>query len=231
LIRKRAQLSKRREAQQAKVDALDKELEAVEQEILFLEGLDPSNAATQPAVESPRKEVGDLVLLSGAVIRQMAVPLLLQEHGTAPIHYRAWLELLERHGFGVMGKRPDAVFLNQVSRSPLVRSTTKAGYYQLDPAAVDRLREKLRDQQSELATSLAKTPVDVAGLELQRDHQRELHTAIARTERELDEALKATQEWQGGANGADEAEDEPAIEVRAVNARSAEPEARRARAA
>lgn len=194
LARKRSQLSKRREGLQAKVNVLDEELAAVEEEIRFLEALEGPQG-DQP-IEIDRSSGDSAKLLSGAMIRMVAVPLLLEEHGTAPIHYRAWLELLELKGFAVAGKRPDAVFLNQVSRSPLVCSTTKAGFYVIDPAIVDRLRAKLRRQQSDLAACLSEIHPDPAGFEKQRRQQRDLGTAIARTERELDEALKVMGDWQ-----------------------------------
>jgi predicted nuclease with TOPRIM domain len=195
LARRRSQVFKKREELQAKIDSLDEELEAVDQQILMLGNLAATNEGADQLAKPEPAEEGNLNLLSGHAIRALAVPLLMHERGTAPIHYRDWLELLTRKGYTVAGKRPDAVFLNQVVRSPLVRATTRSGYYALDFEAVDQLRERLRQQQAESAELLSTIPTDVAGFEKHRERQRELNTALGRTERELDEALKATETW------------------------------------
>jgi hypothetical protein len=194
LARRRATIFKKREELQAKVDALDEELEAVDQEIAALETL----ALPSAEISDIRLVETEEEILKGAVIRILAVPLLLKEQGTAPIHYRDWLALLTREGYAVAGKRPDAVFLNQVVRSPLVKATTKAGYYAIDLAVVDQLRDKLRQQQSELAGLMREAPLDVGEeFEQFRGRQREQNIAIARTERELDEAVSAIKAWKG----------------------------------
>lgn len=196
LARRRAQIFKKRQALQAKIDALDEELEAVDGEIGALESLVPGG---KPAGISLVESGDSASLLKGAGIRTLAVPLLLREQGTAPIHYREWLGLLTREGYEVAGKRPDAVFLNQVVRSPLVRATTQAGYYEIDLGTVDELREKLRRQQAELVELMARGPA-AAGEEFDRrnERRRELSTVIARTERELDEAVAAIKAWESG---------------------------------
>lgn len=198
LARRRSQISKKREDLQGRIDLLDEELEAVDREITALETLALSSDGTREIslVEAEHKD--GPTLLRGAEIRVLAVPFLLRAQGAAPIHYRAWLELLMREGFAVAGKRPDAVFLNQVVRSPLVRATTKAGYYAVDLDAVDQLRETLREQQTRLATLMRQAPVEVGeAFNEHREQQRELNTAIARTERELDEAVGAIKAWEG----------------------------------
>jgi predicted nuclease with TOPRIM domain len=198
LARRRSQLLKRREDLQDKIDSLDVELEAVDQEISVLESfaLTPREAGEIAETEA-RGETGPH-LLSGAEIRILAVHFLLREQGTSPIHYRAWLGLLTREGYAVAGKRPDAVFLNQVVRSPLVKATTQSGYYEIDLGVVDRLREQLRKQQSELAEFMSQAPTEVGvAFDEYRERQRTLNTAIARTERELDEAVGAIQAWEG----------------------------------
>lgn len=95
---------------------------------------------------------------SGGAIRTLAVPLLLGERGPGPIHYAEWAALLRAEGYGVAGKRPDAVFLNQVTRSPLVRATTKAGYYEIDLDAPQHLEGRLRQQKTKLATLMIENP-------------------------------------------------------------------------
>lgn len=193
LERKRAKLAEKREAQQRKVDELDRELEAVGDEIQRLDGLaEPfpgSYSLSLQLHKSPESE--GQKLLKGAQIRELAVPLALAKHEML-LHYRDWFELLQKEGYEVAGQRPDAVFLNQVVRSPLVRATTKAGYYEIDPRSVDRLRERLQEQRAELAEFMRQAPA--AGGEAfdkHREQQHAMNTATARTERELKEAEKA----------------------------------------
>lgn len=191
LVKRRSQLFSRREDLQAKVDALDEELEAVDSEITVLENFATrgEKSGELAGIRAVPEEDGNLI--SGRQIRTLAVPLLMRERRNAPIHYREWFSLLTNQGYRVAGKRPDAVFLNQVSRSPLVRATTTSGYYELDLGAADTLREVLRSQQAELAGLIGEIPTDVADFERHRQRQRQLSTAIARTERELDEVMGA----------------------------------------
>lgn len=194
LARRRSQIFKKRQDLQSKVDQLDKELEAVDQEINRLDELAGGGGSVVTIREANNAHAD---ILSGAAIRILAVPLLLREQGTAPIHYRAWLELLTREGYAVAGKRPEAVFLNQVGRSPLVRATTKAGYYEIDLDVVDLLREKLRMQKFDLAEFMRGAPTEIGdAFEQHRERQRELNMEIARTERELDEAASAVEAGQ-----------------------------------
>jgi hypothetical protein len=191
LAKRRSQLFAQRQDMQAKVDALDQELEAIDSEITVLGDLaTPAEASGELAgIRAVPEE--DTNLISGRQIRALAVPLLMRERRNAPIHYREWFALLSDQGYRVAGKRPDAVFLNQVSRSPLVRATTRSGYYELDLDIVDALREELRRQQSELSGLISRVPTGAQDFERHRLRQRQLNTAIARTERELDEAMSA----------------------------------------
>lgn len=200
LARRRATISKKREELQSRIDLLDGELEAVDQEISALETL-AMRAGEGPEirlVEAPETDGPDL--LKGAPIRVLAVPLLLKEQGTAPIHYRDWLALLSREGYSVAGKRPEAVFLNQVVRSPLVTATTKSGFYRVDLDLLEQLRERLRREQAELAELMREAPGEIGEqFERFRERQRELNIAVARSERELAEALAAIEAWKGDA--------------------------------
>lgn len=174
---------------------IDAEMEALDQEITVLESFGISESPTEfPAAEIPSSN--DAGLLSGGAIRLFAVPLLLRERGTAPIHYREWEALVRREGFRIAGKRPEAVFLNQVSRSPLVRATTKPGYYQLYLEAPERLRVLLGQQQQALMDLMRQVPETPADLEEHRRNQQELNRAIAKTQRELDEANEALEAGQ-----------------------------------
>jgi uncharacterized protein YoxC len=218
LARKRSQLYQRREQLQGKVDSLDEELEAVDKQLQMLEDFAASSASTIQIreVEQPGEDIFEL--LSGSMIRMIAVPLLLREHGQGPIHYRDWYALLNRKGFAVAGKRPDAVFLNQVNRSPLVRPSTKSGYYALDLDAAEQLKEQLRAQQAELGELMRSVPDNSDALEAHRLQQRELTTAISRTERDLREAIHAVEAAQGrsGADVADIRRDASPAETKAA---------------
>ena len=91
-------------------------------------------------------------LLRGPAIRRAAVEVLLaQTDRPEALHYRDWFDLVRAAGFDVAGKDPLAVFLTQLSRSPVIRRGTQAGVYELDVTraarlgiALDRLHEDLR---------------------------------------------------------------------------------------
>ena len=197
LVRRRSQLAQKREDLQQRLNALDKELEAVDEAIVVLEGFALGDTDTDKRAEATQiAGADDLNLISGGAIRALAVPLLLRERGPGPIHYVEWAALLRREGFQVAGKRPDAVFLNQVARSPLVRATTKAGYYELDLNAPQHLEDRLRQQKTKLATLMIENPKDAKEFERYREAQRELQTEIGRTERHLAEARTALKDFE-----------------------------------
>lgn len=193
LERKHSQLSKKREDLQTRVAELDAELASLEQEIVVLGEL---AAHGQGSARLELTARGGATILKGGAIREVAVPLLMHERGTAPVHYREWFQLLKGKHYEIQGKRPDAVFLNQVLRSPLIRATTQAGYYQLDPEAPEQLRQRLKGEQEELADWMQQIPNDAQGFERHRERQRELRAAVTKTERELREALKALEAFE-----------------------------------
>lgn len=112
-------LERRRARLGRKHDGLTRELKELDQRITEVVGL----ATAEPNPDSNG--------LRGRQIREVAVALLRQDRGTAPIHYRDWLRLVESHGHKIAGQRADSVFLSQVMRSPEVRATTSRGFYQL----------------------------------------------------------------------------------------------------
>jgi hypothetical protein len=198
------------------VRALDLEIESMDEEIAVIEafvagrgtGDQERDAATarepgaaggrEPrAAATPGTARGtELQEISGGAIRALAVPLLLRERGPGPIHYADWADLLRAQGLQVAGKRPEAVFLSQVSRSPLVRATTKAGYYEIDFDAPRKLEEELRRQRTKLATAMIEDPQDPRGAERHRETRRELQLSISRLERSLGEARTALEEFE-----------------------------------
>jgi hypothetical protein len=140
--------------------------------------------------------------LRGAQIREVAVRVLADSpEGSSPIHYRRWLELLEAAGYVVAGKRPDAVFLSQVSRSPVVRQSTQAGIYYLDSNSTRTLRRRLEKLQSDLAAKLAESAAGPRNPEAVRSAQQGLVLELQRTQRALEEARRTFPE---GASESDE---------------------------
>jgi hypothetical protein len=89
-------------------------------------------------------------------------------------------------GYAVVGKDPLAVFLTQVTRSPLVRKATQPGVYEIDRNAPLRIRQRLDKLQLELreVTLDSQTPAAV------RARRHELDVAISQLERALEEASR-----------------------------------------
>ena len=128
--------------------------------------------------------------LRGPAIREVAVQVLLAEPcQIEAIHYRRWYELLIAAGYAVAGKDPLAVFLTQVTRSPLVRKATQSGVYEIDRQAPLRIRQRLERLQLELreVTLDSQSPTDLAAV---RARRHELDVSISHQERALEEASR-----------------------------------------
>jgi len=181
LARERARLDARRQALRDELAEVEAGLGALDERLALLARLGPSPAdAPALAVAPPRAEPAG-TSLRGAAVRETAVRLLAHRpEGQAPIHHRAWFALLEAAGYRVEGKDPLAVFLTQVTRSPLVVRAGAPGAYVLDRDAVGRLRRRLAAQHGQLRA--------LVGARTERDA---LLTAIAQTERALDEAVRS----------------------------------------
>src|SRR3954454_15523726 len=132
-----------------------------------------------------REEAG---VLRGPAIRRAAVEVLraLPERPQA-LHYRAWFEAVRAAGFEVAGKDPLAVFLTQLSRSPVVRRGTQSGVYELDPAAPHRLRDRLDALHADLR-GLTAAPTATADLTAIRARRAAITTQITQVEKALEEA-------------------------------------------
>jgi hypothetical protein len=128
--------------------------------------------------------------LRGPAIREVAVQVLLaQPEHIEALHYRRWYELVQQAGYAVAGKDPLAVFLTQVSRSPVVRKATEPGVYEVDRQAPLRIRQRLDRLQAELreATLSPPSPIELSSI---RARRHELDLAISQHERALEEALR-----------------------------------------
>jgi hypothetical protein len=153
-----------------------------------------ASEAQPPAAlaETRRRTDGDERVpgLRGPAIRVIAVRVLIDqpEHIEA-LHYRRWYELLRQAGYSVAGKDPLAVFLTQVTRSPVVRKGTEPGVYEIDRQAPLRIRQRLERLQAELreVTVAPAAPIELASV---RARRHELDLAISRQERALEEALR-----------------------------------------
>lgn len=195
LDRTAERLAGRREELHAELAALEHSLAGVEERRTLLDRLTVPAAAPTVAPAQLERVIASRPaalprILRGTAIRETAVGVLIAApEGASPIHYRRWFELLEEAGFGVSGRDPLAVFLTQVSRSPLVRRTTTAGVYELDREAPERLRRQLARLQAQLReTAAAPAGADGPGLRRRRE---QMTTAIGRVERALEEAARS----------------------------------------
>jgi hypothetical protein len=201
LIRRRVKVKARVDRVEGELTSATDELRALEHQIAELAAVasDERGSAEGRARNDPH-------LLRGRRIRETGV-LVLRDHGRdGPIHYREWFELVVAAGYSVLGKRPDAVFLTQVARSPVVRSTTKAGVYQLDRAAPLRLNGQLEEPQGALGALLA-GPSSPDELQARNGRHHELSLEIRRVQRSLDEARRSLGEMPEAGGLQDEASD------------------------
>jgi len=188
--RQRKELLARRQTLHALIDELDAQLAELTERALLIERLSGASAGSEahatPAAQRPAGE--DRMVLSGPAIRQTAVKILLDDprHPQA-LHYRDWFALLEQGGYAVAGKDPLAVFLTQLSRSPVVRRGTQSGVYELNLDAVGRLRHQLNERQRQLQTltSASASATDLSGIRSQRTA---LTQEIDKLEKALEEA-------------------------------------------
>lgn len=161
-------------------------VEELEDRINVLEGL----GITTPVESSPGGV--DSNRLAGRSIREVAVRVLLTERpAVLPIHYRDWLSLLETAGYAVAGKRPDAVFLNQVTRSPVVKAAGAAGFYEIDFEAPHRLKNQVTEARRRLAEATRTEPTTPEEVVDRSKRTREFALAAGRVERSLREAIEA----------------------------------------
>lgn len=201
-IRHRARLVEQREDLIRKLRGVDDALAAADERLGILgqiagtpgPGVRAVSNGDQPARISERDADAPGTIsvsrdqLRGPAIREVAVRVLLAEPSQIEaIHYRRWYELVTDAGYAVVGKNPLAVFLTQVTRSPLVRKATEPGVYEIDRQARLRIQQRLEKLRLELReVSLdAPSPTDLGAV---RAHRHELDIAISQQERALEEA-------------------------------------------
>jgi hypothetical protein len=206
LARHRERLTDRREALLAELHQLDDAVTVVDERLAVLERLTGASAAAHAADDAapgrptrsvaaphgadPRPPDPAREVLRGPGIRETAVRVVIaQPQRIEALHYRRWYDLLQEAGYAVAGKDPIAVFLTQVSRSPVVRKATKPGVYEVDRQAPLRIRQRLDRLQSELR-DLATAPSAPVDLGAVRARRHELDLEISQHERALEEALR-----------------------------------------
>lgn len=189
LIRHHNRQASERDRHQALADAAAVAAQAAQQRLTALASLvgDPEFALI-PTVPDAATDVRSTTpnALSGPEIRRTAVRLLLERSSCTPIHYRAWYGLVLGAGYVVAGKTPEAVFLTQVTRSPLVGKASDPGIYQLDLQAGARLQSRLQDLQAQLHGLSNDAALQVPDLSTGAERRR-LVAEINRVERDLRE--------------------------------------------
>jgi hypothetical protein len=188
--RDRDRLLRRRERLVAQVAELDDAVQAAEERLALLSTLGQAPEPVAAADATACNASGDSQrVLHGLAVRETAVRVLISHPGRIEaLHYRDWYELVRHAGYAVAGSNPLAVFLTQLTRSPVVRKSTRPGVYAVDRQAPQRIRARLERLACELREVTAAAP-DVVELAAVRVRRRELDRAISRQERALEEAL------------------------------------------
>lgn len=206
LARRRDDLLEQRRLLQSQLDEIDATVGEVDERILLIHRLtgedheQQSGMAGAAAPVTTAQHAGGDELLRGPAIRVTAIRVLLG-HPRRPdaIHYREWFSLVAAAGYHVAGKDPLAVFLTQLSRSPLVRRGTQSGVYELDRDAPDRLRRDLETLQSQLRALTAAPSSSTESLSSIRGQRTAVNLEIGKLEKALEEAqetLKPTKTGQ-----------------------------------
>jgi hypothetical protein len=124
--------------------------------------------------------------LTGPSIRHTAVKVLLEQPvRTEALHYRQWFGLVKKAGYEVVGKLPEAVFLTQINRSPVITRSTEPGVYALDRMAVPRLESHVNVLQARLDELYLNTENPSPDQLVKRGI---IGRALKRAEKELEEA-------------------------------------------
>jgi hypothetical protein len=124
--------------------------------------------------------------LSGVELREMIARVALQRQAVGrPVHWSEWHTWLREAGFEAAGKKPEATFLTQLARSPVIRRTAQDGVYVLDLGQFAHQREQLNLLHHRLSD--LPPPDQLALLGDARTQRRELQNEIARTERAIEE--------------------------------------------
>jgi hypothetical protein len=172
----------------ARIDASLHELDERAQLLDRLAGPEATARADEQPTTADRAQGRSAPRLRGPAIRRAAVEALLAlPERPEALHYRDWYAALRDAGYEVAGKDPLAVFLTQISRSPVIRKSTQAGVYELDTGAAHRLRDRL-DRLHEDLRALSATPSAATDLAAVRSRRAQIHAEIGHVEKALVEA-------------------------------------------
>jgi hypothetical protein len=198
--RRRKLLGGRRDEILAELAEVEASLATLGERQMLLARLVPTASGTRGAADQPPPSLVDGVAaeqdasaggddageaLRGPAIRDAAVKVLARSSAVEAIHYRAWYEMLVAAGYRVAGKDPLAVFLTQITRSPVVRKSTQAGVYALDLEAPIRLRRELASLESQLRQVTTDAVTDLTTV---RERREQVLARIRQAERALAEA-------------------------------------------
>jgi len=192
--RERAHVQRERDRLEQRITGLRGELRTLEDTLQALNARDVLleqlvRDGTPPAGSVSAIASGAMVL-RGPHIRRVAVRLLFECHGTAyAVHYREWFDLLTKHGYVVLGERPLATFLTNVSRSPVVARGEEPWMYRLDGRVPARVRRELGEHEAELRDLLSIIERDRGVPD--RSLVERLMATVRRLERQLAEAEEA----------------------------------------
>jgi len=194
LERRRGVLLERRRRVQEELDEIEASVAEFDERLALISRLagqdsQQERSGADAVVELDASDERSQPVLRGPAIRAAAVRVLLA-HPRRPeaLHYRQWFELVAEAGYTVAGKDPLAVFLTQLSRSPLVRRGTQSGVYELDLQAPAHLRRQLEDLQTELRELTAAVSPSTTHLSSVRSRRMALNLEISKIERALEEA-------------------------------------------
>ena len=192
LSRRRGQLLSQRDALEMQLEDINAELaELAERDVLIerLTGGDHGDLAPTPTPSRVDRAANTPnTMLRGPRIRQTAVQVLLSDpRRPEALHYRDWFGLMTEAGYAIAGKDPAAVFLTQITRSPVVRRATKSGVYELDLGAIDRLGHSLAERRQRLR-ALTGSTTPAADLGNVRSERNALNREIDKLEKALEEA-------------------------------------------
>ena len=183
LANRRARLQAERDEAAARLAELDNALALLDDHARLVAQL--AGPADEPAAPATDLAPADVRQLKGPEVRRMAVGLLAADPARPALHYRDWYRRLLDAGYAVAGKDGLAVFLTQLSRSPVVRRSTQAGVYEIDFDAIRRLEAQRARLVGEMRELLSSEGADLTTI---RARRHELTTAVGQVERALEEA-------------------------------------------
>lgn len=183
MAKQRARLRAERDDAAARLRELDDALAALDDHERLVARL--AGPSQPPRTTEADTAPSDARRLKGPEVRRAAVRLLVADPLRPALHYRDWYERLLNAGYAVAGKDGLAVFLTQLSRSPVVRRSTQAGVYEIDYGALARLEAQRARLEREMRELLSSEGPDLTTI---RARRQELTTAVGQVERALEEA-------------------------------------------